>query len=131
MPDWLPSWITPQLIASFIVIFTMVNMIAVGALYLILLERKVAAWIQDRCGPNRVGWSGILQPVADTIKLLVKEDYIPRRADRVLFLLAPALTVLPALISFAIIPWGGTLHIGGEAIQIAGLRDSLVASLKR
>ncbi len=120
MPDWLPSWITPQLIASFVVILIMVHVIAVGALYLILLERKVCAWIQDRCGPNRVGWSGILQPVADTIKLLVKEDYIPRRADRVLFLLAPGLTVLPALISFAIIPWGGTLEIGGEAIQIAG-----------
>ena len=120
MPDWLPSWVTPQLMTSMVVIFVVVNTIAVGALYLILLERRVAAWIQDRCGPNRVGPWGLLQPIADTIKLLVKEEYIPRRADRVLFLLAPGLTVIPALISFAVIPWAGTLQIAGESVAVAG-----------
>ncbi len=60
MPAWLPSWVTPQLITSCIVIFIVLNTIAVGALYLILLERRVAAWIQDRCGPNRVGPMGLL-----------------------------------------------------------------------
>jgi len=120
MPAWLPSWVTPQLLMSMLVIFMVLNAIAVGALYLILLERRVAAWIQDRCGPNRVGPMGLLQPIADTIKLLVKEEYIPKRADRVLFIMAPGLTVLPALISFAIIPWAGTLEIAGESVAVAG-----------
>ncbi len=120
MPAWLPSWVTPQLMMSMLVIFVVVNSIAGGALYLILLERRVAAWIQDRCGPNRVGPMGLLQPIADTIKLLFKEEYIPRRADRVLFLLAPGLTVIPALISFAVIPWAGTLQIAGESVAVAG-----------
>jgi NADH-quinone oxidoreductase subunit H len=105
---------------SMLVIFIVLNTIAVGALYLILLERRVAAWIQDRCGPNRVGPMGLLQPIADTVKLLVKEEYIPKRADRVLFLLAPGLTVIPALISFAVIPWAGTLQIAGESVAVAG-----------
>jgi len=120
MPAWLPSWVTPQLMMSMLVIFIVLNTIAVGALYLILLERRVAAWIQDRCGPNRVGPMGLLQPIADTIKLLVKEEYIPKRADRVLFMLAPGLTVIPALISFAVIPWAGTLEIAGESVAVAG-----------
>ena len=120
MPAWLPSWVTPQLMMSMLVIFVVVNSIADGALYLILLDRRGAAWIQDRCGPNRVGPMGLLQPIADTIKLLFKEEYIPRRADRVLFLLAPGLTVIPALISFAVIPWAGTLQIAGESVAVAG-----------
>ena len=120
MPAWLPSWVSPQLMMSMLVIFVVLNAIAGGALYLILLERRVAAWIQDRCGPNRVGPMGLLQPIADTIKLLFKEEYIPRRADRVLFLLAPGLTVIPALISFAVIPWAGTLQIAGESVAVAG-----------
>ena len=103
-----------------LVIFVVLNAIAGGALYLILLERRVAAWIQDRCGPNRVGPLGLLQPIADTIELLFKEEYIPRRADRVLFLLAPGLAVIPALISFAVIPWAGTLTIAGESVAVAG-----------
>ena len=120
MPDWLPDFITPQLIASVTVIVVVVHIILVGALYLILLERKVSAWVQDRCGPNRVGPMGLLQPIADSVKLLVKEDFIPRGADRVLFVLAPGLTVLPALISFAVIPWAGTLQIFGESVNIIG-----------
>ncbi len=120
MPEWVPSWITPQLLTSVLVIFVVLNLIALGSLYLILLERKLAAWIQDRCGPNRVGTWGLLQPIADAIKLMVKEEYIPTRADRVLFLLAPGLTVIPALISFAIIPWAGTLQIGDASVAVAG-----------
>ncbi|MEE8155830.1 MAG: NADH-quinone oxidoreductase subunit NuoH [Phycisphaerales bacterium] len=118
MPDWLPQFITPQLIVSVGVILVIIHLIAVGALYLVLLERKLSAWMQDRCGPNRVGPLGLLQPIADAIKLIVKEDFIPARADRVLFILAPALALIPALISFAIIPWAGTLQIGSETIDI-------------
>ncbi|MHC4416574.1 MAG: NADH-quinone oxidoreductase subunit NuoH [Planctomycetota bacterium] len=120
MPDWLPDFVTPQLVTSFVVVFLVVHMIAVGALYLILLERRISAWMQDRCGPNRVGPLGLLQPIADGIKLFVKEDFIPKRSDRALFLLAPGLALIPALIGFAIIPWGGTLEIGGETVEVAG-----------
>ncbi len=116
----MPSWLTPQIIASVIVIVVIIHVLAVGALYLVLLERRIAAWIQDRCGPNRVGPLGLAQPIADAIKLLLKEDYIARRADIPLFILAPALAVIPALISFAIIPWAGTLRIGGTSVSIAG-----------
>ncbi|MCH8316124.1 MAG: NADH-quinone oxidoreductase subunit NuoH [Planctomycetes bacterium] len=118
MPDWLPDFITPQLIVSVGVILVIIHLIAVGALYLVLLERKLSAWMQDRCGPNRVGPLGLLQPIADAIKLILKEDFIPTRADRVLFILAPAFALIPALISFAIIPWAGTLQIGSETIEI-------------
>ncbi len=118
MPDWLPAFITPQLIASVTVILVIIHLIAVGALYLVLLERKLSAWMQDRLGPNRVGPLGLLQPIADALKLIVKEDFIPAKADRVLFIIAPALAVIPALISFAIIPWAGTLKIGSESIKI-------------
>ncbi|MCH8260309.1 MAG: NADH-quinone oxidoreductase subunit NuoH [Planctomycetes bacterium] len=106
------------MIVSVGVILVIIHLIAVGALYLVLLERKLSAWMQDRCGPNRVGPLGLLQPIADAIKLIVKEDFIPTRADRVLFILAPAFALIPALISFAIIPWAGTLQIGSETVEI-------------
>ncbi len=120
MPAWVPEFVTAQLITSIVVILAVVHVIALGALYLVLLERKLSAWMQDRCGPNRVGPKGLAQPIADAIKLLLKEDFFPPRADRLLFLLAPALAVIPALIGFAIIPWAGTLQIGGEAVKVAG-----------
>ena len=81
--------------------------------YLILWERKVVSWIQDRIGPNRVGPGGILQPIADGIKLFFKEDYIPALADRTLFILAPAFIIIPALIGWAIVPWGGVWNFPG------------------
>jgi NADH-quinone oxidoreductase subunit H len=115
----MPQWLTPQLLTSLIVILVVFHLIALGALYLVLLERRVCAWVQDRCGPNRVGPAGLLQPVADAIKLLLKEDYIPRRADRTLFILSPAMAVIPALISFAVIPWGGMLRVGGKEVAVA------------
>ncbi len=120
MPDWLPEFVTPQLIASVTVIVVLINLILGGALYLVLLERKISAYAQDRIGPNRVGPLGLLQPVADAIKLLLKEDYIPKRADRILFMLAPGLTIIPAFIAFAVIPWAGTLEIFGTSVKIVG-----------
>ena len=116
----MPEWITPQLITSLVVILVLIGLLAGGALYLIYLERRVAAWIQDRCGPNRTGPLGLFQPIADAIKLLLKEEYIPKRSDRLLFFLAPAFSLIPALISFAIIPWAGTLQIGDAAVKIMG-----------
>jgi len=75
--------------------------------YFILLERKISAWIQDRFGPNRVGPVGLLQPLADGVKLFLKEDIIPRHVDRALFVFAPFMAMVVALIAFAVIPWGG------------------------
>jgi NADH-quinone oxidoreductase subunit H len=94
--------------------YTLITIVAVmavilgGALYLVLLERKVSAWVQDRIGPNRVGKFGLIQPIADAFKLLFKEDLIPVRVDRVLFLAAPAIAVTTAMMAFAVIPFGRT-----------------------
>jgi NADH-quinone oxidoreductase subunit H len=75
--------------------------------YLQLVERKVLGFIQVRLAPRRVGWHGLLQPIADAVKLLIKEDVVPERADRVLFTLAPIVTVIPALAALAVIPIAG------------------------
>ncbi len=74
--------------------------------YLILLERKLSAWMQDRLGPNRVGPWGLFQPVADMLKLLMKEDVIPGHVNRFLFLLAPGISVFTTFLAFAVVPFG-------------------------
>ena len=79
--------------------------VLVTVMYIVLLERKVQAWVQVRLGPMRVGPQGLLQPVADVFKLLVKEDITPARADKYLFTLAPILAMVPALIVYAVIPF--------------------------
>ncbi|HTP64910.1 MAG TPA: NADH-quinone oxidoreductase subunit NuoH [Geobacteraceae bacterium] len=86
--------------------------------YLVLVERRLLAWIQDRTGPNRVGYQGLLQPLADFIKLLTKEDFCPDAADRWLFYLAPAFAAVPALITFAVVPFGAPLTIHGKSIPL-------------
>jgi len=93
-----------------------------GFAYLTLMERRVLGRIQSRIGPNRAGPQGILQPVADAIKLIFKEELIPAEADKVIFVLAPVITVIPALIVLAVIPFGGTVPIFGKqvALGIAG-----------
>ena len=85
----LAPWV-PQFIASMVVILVVIHVCLGAAAYLILLERKIAAWCQDRIGPNRVGPAGLLQPIADGLKLFVKEEFMPRGVDRILFMLAPA-----------------------------------------
>ncbi len=88
------------------------------AAYLVLAERRILAWIQDRKGPNRVGPQGLLQPLADLIKLLTKEDFRPAQADRWLFYLAPAMAAIPAILTFAVIPFGADIKVLGREVPL-------------
>ncbi len=139
------DWISAQLVVSAVVILVVVHAILIGVTLCIYLERKISAYIQDRIGPNRVGFDfglpalkylrgclGLGQSLADGIKLFLKEDYTPDRVDKVLFTLAPAVIVIPALIGFVVIPWGGTwtvpeftipllnVHVAGGPVVVAG-----------
>jgi len=84
----------------------------------VLLERKVVAWVQVRLGPMRVGPHGVLQPIADVLKLFLKEDLTPARADRWVFTLAPIIALVPALIVFAVIPSGPATRIFGYEVPV-------------
>jgi len=102
---FLPAWTGPLLSVA-ISIGAIALLGPVTMMYLTLLERKVVGRMQNRIGPNRVGKWGVLQPLADGVKMLTKEDIVPARADRLLHLLAPLLIVMPALLVFAVIPFG-------------------------
>lgn len=95
-----------------------------GFAYLTLYERKVLARMQVRVGPNRAGPFGLLQPVADGIKLIFKEELIPAKADKLIFVLAPIITVVPALIIMAVVPFGPTISLFGREITLSVSGDS-------
>ena len=97
------------LVSSVIKIVVVFTVIMVGVALLTLAERRICAWMQDRLGPNRVGPQGLLQPAADGLKNLVKEETLPAQADKVLFMLAPAISFIPALLTFAVIPFAAPL----------------------
>ncbi len=92
---------------------------------LVWVERRVAAFIQDRPGPNRVGPFGLMQSPADILKLFTKEDVVPSSADKFLFLLAPGLAVFAALSTFAVVPYGPTIEVAGHSIPLIGADISI------
>ncbi|GMR09619.1 MAG: NADH-quinone oxidoreductase subunit NuoH [Anaerolineae bacterium] len=96
----------------------LITIILGGFAYLTLFERRAIARIQARIGPNRAGPQGLLQPIADGIKLLFKEELIPDRADKVLFVLAPIITVVPVLLLLAVIPLGPDIELFGQQISL-------------
>ena len=99
-------------------ILFVLNATLIGVTYMVLLERKVIAWVQVRLGPMRVGPYGILQPIADAIKLILKEDITPTRADKWVFTAAPIIVMVPALITFAVIPFGPSVNLFGRDIPL-------------
>jgi NADH-quinone oxidoreductase subunit H len=99
-------------------ILIVLNATLVGVTYMVLLERKVIAWAQSRLGPMRVGPYGILQPIADAVKLMLKEDITPTRADKWVFTAAPIISMVPALIVYAVIPFGDRIHLFGRDISL-------------
>lgn len=98
----------------FIVIIFAITMLM--AMYSTLAERKVAAWLQDRIGPNRAGKGGILQPLADGLKLFSKEEFLPNTPNKFLFVVGPAVSMSVALMTSAVIPWGDKLHLFGREV---------------
>ena len=90
----------------------------VMAMYSTWAERKVAAFLQDRVGPNRAGWGGLLQPLADGMKLFAKEEFEPNTPNRFLFFVGPAIAMSTALMTSAVIPWGDQLHIFGRTVYL-------------
>ncbi len=109
-----------SLIMMGLVLFIVIHLCAA----LILAERKISAFIQDRQGPNRVGFFGLLQPIADGIKFMLKEDVTPARVDKPIFILAPCIAFVVAMISFPVIPWAGTVELpwgGTLTTQVASL----------
>lgn len=102
-------------VKSLILIFGLLG----GFAYLTFYERKALARIQVRIGPNRAGPGGWLQPVADGIKLIFKEELIPTKADKLMFILAPIVTALPALVIMAVVPFGNSIQLFGQQISLS------------
>ncbi|MBK9598754.1 MAG: NADH-quinone oxidoreductase subunit NuoH [Flavobacteriales bacterium] len=88
-------------------------------------ERKVAAFMQDRIGPNRAGPFGLFQPLADGGKMFMKEDFVPANANRTLYFLGPAVAMTTALITGVVIPWGGTLQFGDVSVSLQGINPEI------
>ncbi|MBC8105604.1 MAG: NADH-quinone oxidoreductase subunit NuoH [Anaerolineae bacterium] len=141
--NWIQTHIPPWVFIAIVVHLVVMGTVA----YLILLERKVASWVQDRIGPNRVGLGfgiipflkdkkmfGLGQPLADGMKFLFKEDYRPAGVDKILFTVAPIIMIIVVIISIAVIPWGGvkqttrTIPPGQIAADVVPNGSTIVAS---
>ncbi len=111
--DWVGLLVIP-IIKGLIILFLLLT----GTAYLTLFERKLLGRFQVRYGPNRVGPYGLLQPLADAVKLFFKEEVVPGHVDRPVYLLAPLLTLVPALALFAVVPLGPPIHLFGREIPL-------------
>ena len=112
---------------SILVVIIFIVSLAIAA-YSTYGERKVAALLQDRIGPNRAGPFGLLQPLADGVKFFLKEEIIPTASDKFLFLLGPSIFMMTALMTSAIIPWGKSFYFGGNefSLQVADLNVGIL-----
>jgi NADH-quinone oxidoreductase subunit H len=119
---------TGLIIEKLVLIVIVVMASLVIAMYATFAERKVAAVLQDRRGPNRAGPFGILQPLADGLKLFFKEEVIPNLSAKFLFILGPSLAMLTAIMTSAVVPWGGTIHVFGRdvSLQIADVNVGIL-----
>ena len=106
------------LIEKLLLIVVIVSISMLVAMYATYGERKVAGWIQDRRGPNRAGPFGILQPMADGLKLFFKEEIIPTVSNKFLFILGPCLAMLTALMVSAVVPWGSQIEVFGRIVDL-------------
>lgn len=112
------------------IVFSLLKIVVVfGAMmtmfaYAVMAERRISAFIQDRIGPNRVGWQGILQPLADGVKAFLKEDFAPDHVRKAYFYLAPAITMIPAFLTVAVIPFGS--YLGQQKMVIADLNIGIL-----
>lgn len=122
MPDF--SWLTPELkgflLASVVKMVAVFTVVMVAVAYSTLLERKVSAWMQYRLGPNRAGYGGLGQPIADGIKNIVKEETLPGSANPVIFTLAPIIAFIPALTLSAVIPFAAPLPAFDFVLPLLG-----------
>ena len=110
--DW------PFIIEKLVLIAIIIMTSLVIAMYATYAERKIAAVMQDRRGPNRAGPFGILQPLADGVKLFFKEEIIPNSSSRTLFILGPSLAMLTAMMTCAVIPWSSHIELFGRNIPL-------------
>jgi NADH-quinone oxidoreductase subunit H len=106
------------IIEKSVVIVVVFAVTMIMAMYSTWAERKVAAFLQDRVGPNRAGWGGLLQPLADGMKLFSKEEFFPNTPNRFLFIVGPAIAMSTALMTSAVIPWGDRLHVFGRDVLL-------------
>jgi NADH-quinone oxidoreductase subunit H len=120
--DW---WI---ILEKFILIAAIVSISLVVAMYSTYAERKIAAFLQDRRGPNRAGPFGLLQPLADGVKLFMKEEIIPTVSSKFLFIIGPLLAMITATMTSAVIPWGSTIDVAGRQVplQIADINIGIL-----
>jgi NADH-quinone oxidoreductase subunit H len=116
------------LIFKLILVFVIFGITLLVAMYSTYLERKVAAFIQDRVGPDRAGPFGLLQPLADGVKMFMKEEIIPNVSNKFLFIIGPCIAMMTAIMAGVVIPWGGVLEINGTkySLQIADINIGIL-----
>lgn len=117
-----------ELVIDIVKIVAVMGLLVGVVAYTVLLERRIAGAIQNRIGPNRVGWQGLLQPLADVVKLVMKEDIVPTKANRFIHDLAPVISIGIAMTTFSVIPFGNTIDLFGRTIrlQIADINIGVV-----